>query len=340
MADPLVAQAGAVAVREPITTGPPHPPIPEPPPRPFGKLYAISDIHLSYKPNREAWLELEPKPNDGLMLVGDIGESSEHLSLAFSKAKECFKTVFWAPGNHELYSLVALEQVEGAGLRGEAKYLHCVEVARSFGVITPEDPYTFWWCEGQNGWAVPFLVCPIFTLYDYSFRPDDVEFCNALAWAREEDIEPTDEAMLHPDPYPTREAWCETLVSRTQARLSEATARYGLRVKLVLAGHWPLRYDLVYLKLIPRFSLWCGTKKTEDWHTQFNAEVVVSGHLHIRRTDWRDKVRFEECSLGYPRQWKECRERGLNINHMLRELLPGEDFTDVNKSETMWRKFN
>ncbi len=28
------------------------------------------------------------------------------------------------------------------------------------------------------------------------------------------------------------------------------------------------------------------------------ARVVVSGHLHTRRTDWIDGVRFEEVSLG------------------------------------------
>ncbi|KAL9089947.1 MAG: hypothetical protein Q9165_005476 [Trypethelium subeluteriae] len=337
MADPLVAQAGAVEVDEP--SAPPKPPIPDAPPRPFGKLYAIGDVHLSFKGNREALQELKPKPNDGLILVGDVGESSEHLTIAFSKAKECFKTVFWTPGNHELYSLRAEEQAEGGSLKGEEKYLHCVEVARTFGVITPEDPYQFWWCEGKNGEAVPYLIAPIFTLYDYSFRPDHVKLEDAVAWAREENIEATDEYMLHPDPYPTREAWCEVLVNRTAARLTETVAHYGLSVKVVLAGHWPLRQDLVNIRLIPRFSIWCGTKRTEDWHIHFNAEVVVSGHLHIRRTDWRDSVRFEECSLGYPRQWKECRDRGMGVNDFLREILPGPDYEGVDKAATIWRRF-
>ena len=72
---------------------------------------------------------------------------------------------------------------------------------------------------------------------------------------------------------------------------------------LVLINHFPLRQDLVRLSTIPRFSLWCGTRYTENWHTRFRAAVVISGHLHRPATDWRDGVRFEEVSLGYPREW-------------------------------------
>jgi hypothetical protein len=47
--------------------------------------------------------------------------------------------------------------------------------------------------------------------------------------------------------------------------------------------------------------------RTEDWHRRFRAAVVVSGHLHVRRTDWRDGTRFEEVSLGYAREWDHAR---------------------------------
>jgi hypothetical protein len=104
-------------------------------------------------------------------------------------------------------------------------------------------------------------------------------------------------------------------------------------------GHWQLREDLVKLPRVPRFSLWCGTKKTEDWHNKFNAKVVISGHIHIRRTDWRDNTRFEEVSLGYPRQWQDCTERGLDINDLLREILPGPDTPPEEQKHTVWRHY-
>ena len=100
-----------------------------------------------------------------------------------------------------------------------------------------------------------------------------------------------------------------------ERRLEEASGRG----KLVLINHFPLRQDLVRLFHIPRFSIWCGTRLTEDWHVRFPVSVVVSGHLHIRSTDWRDGVRFEEVSLGYPRHWRQNR----GMDSYLREVLPG-----------------
>ena len=57
----------------------------------------------------------------------------------------------------------------------------------------------------------------------------------------------------------------------------------------------------------PEFAQWCGTERTADWHLRFRAAAVVYGHLHIPRTTWHDGVRFEEVSLGYPREWSSAR---------------------------------
>jgi hypothetical protein len=103
------------------------------PARPARKLYAIGDIHLSFKPNRIAWEDLRPHPLDGLILVGDVGETKEHCEMAFQKAKSCFHTVFWCPGNHELYTLATHKN----GARGVAKYQECIDAARLHGVLTP-----------------------------------------------------------------------------------------------------------------------------------------------------------------------------------------------------------
>lgn len=36
------------------------------------KLWAIADIHLSFKSNKEEWAKLKPRgPDDGLILAGD-----------------------------------------------------------------------------------------------------------------------------------------------------------------------------------------------------------------------------------------------------------------------------
>ncbi|KAH8890482.1 metallophosphoesterase-like protein [Thozetella sp. PMI_491] len=310
----------------------------------MGRLLAIADLHIGYGPNLEAWNKLRPHPEDGLIIAGDVGEKIEHLRQAFSLATAQFKQVFWVPGNHELYTMPPAGGAGASGASdfgtnpnanpdardGEAKYMACVDVAREYGVLTPEDDYATWDCGDGN----KALVCPVFTLYDYSFRPAHVTREQALDWAMEENVQATDELLLHPTPYPTRDAWCDALITKAENRLGQAAMESGL--PLIIINHWPLREDLVFIPRVPRFSLWCGSKRTKDWHLWFNAKVVVTGHLHLRRTDWKDSTRFEEVSLGYPRQWEGARGLGKGINEMLREILPGPESPPEDK-ETRWR---
>ncbi|GAA3092310.1 hypothetical protein GCM10020001_004550 [Nonomuraea salmonea] len=45
---------------------------------------------------------------------------------------------------------------------------------------------------------------------------------------------------------------------------------------------------------------------------------MIYGHLHIPRVTRHDGVRFEEVSLGYPREWK----RRPGGRRLLRDVLP------------------
>jgi len=269
------------------------------------KLYAISDLHLGYAANREALAQIAPRPDDWLILAGDIGETRAHLDYAFKVLTPRFRRLVWVPGNHELWTLPA----HGEAARGQAKYEALIALCRSWGVLTPEDPYPVLACGGGE-----VRLAPLFLLYDYSFRPSHVPLEAAVEWAREGGVACTDEFLLRPDPYAGIADWCRVRCDLTEARLERC--RDGLPT--VLVNHFPLREDLVRLPRIPRFSIWCGTSRTEDWHRRFNASVVVSGHLHMRSTMHRDGVRFEEVSLGYPRQWSDR----TTLDGCVREILP------------------
>lgn len=271
------------------------------------KLYAISDLHVGYEANWRLWGTLGDHGDDWLILAGDVGETADHLRYVLEIATARFARVLWAPGNHELWSLPS----DPSGLRGEARYLRCVEICRELGVVTPEDPYPIWPDDPAR-----MVIAPLFVLYDYTFRPDEVEADRALEWAREAGIECTDEVVLHADPFPSRAAWCHARCALTRARLDAIPNDQPT----VLINHFPLRRELAWLPAIPRFSLWCGTRRTESWHVDYRARVVVSGHLHLRSTRWLDGVRFEEVSLGYPRQQSS---QPRSIEHYLREILPG-----------------
>jgi hypothetical protein len=269
------------------------------------KLWAISDLHVGHQANRRALLELDPHAEDWLALVGDVGETAAHMTAALDAVVPRFARVLWTPGNHELWSF------RGEGPAGEAKYRQLVDVCRERGVLTPEDPYPVW---PESGPGAPIVVAPLFVLYDYTFVPDEIDPAGAVAWAAESGIVCADEAYLDPTPYPSRAAWCEARCAFTEERL--AALPFGTRT--VLLNHFPLRREHAVLPRVPRFTPWCGTRRTADWHTRFRAVAVVSGHLHIRSTRHLDGVRFEEVSLGYPSQWNATR----GVGSYLRQILP------------------
>lgn len=257
------------------------------------KLLALSDIHVGFPDNRRFIEALPGSPGDWLVLAGDLCESLEDLDFVMRTLGPRFGRLVWVPGNHELWTLPG-------GARGVAKYEQCVDVCRMHGVLTPEDPYEVFPGDGGGGGG-GHLVVPLFTLYDYSYCTPGMSPAQALAWAREADLECADEHLLHPDPYPSREAWCRARCELSEARIAAALEYYAGPV--VLIDHFPLRGELAVLPAIPRFKIWCGTTRTADWPRRFRASAVIYGHLHIRGTTRLDGVRFEEVSLGYPKQW-------------------------------------
>jgi predicted phosphodiesterase len=256
------------------------------------RLLAISDLHLGHPVNRRHFASIGSSPEDWLILAGDVGETEAHLTLAFGHLRSRFARLIWVPGNHELWT------TDQTAARGEARYQNLVALARSFGVITPEDDYPLW-----PGSEHPLRIVPLFTLYDYTFRPDDVPADQVLAWAAEDNTICADECLLHAAPYPDRIAWCTARVAATEARL----AALPEACETVLISHFPLRRTDAHLPRVPRFSPWCGTRATESWPQRFRARAVVYGHLHIRRCFDDDGVRYHEVSLGYPRQWDQDR---------------------------------
>ncbi|GGO82217.1 metallophosphoesterase family protein [Nonomuraea cavernae] len=273
---------------------------------PAPSLLAISDLHVRYAENRRLVEGLRPRSSgDWLLVAGDVGEYVADVAWALRLLSARFAKVVWTPGNHELWT----PPDDPVCLRGQARYEHLVTLCRDLGVTTPEDPYPLW--DGPGG---PVTIAPLFLLYDYTFRPDGT-FTKEAALARAYDVGVvcSDEFLLHPDPYPTRDAWCHARVRQTVTRL----AAVADGPPTVLVNHYPLVRDPTRVLRHPEFALWCGTDLTADWHRRFHAAAAVYGHLHIPRTTVHDGVPFEEVSVGYPREW---RPRGSQPGY--RQILP------------------
>ena len=267
-------------------------------------LFAISDLHLNHRANREIAEALQPaSPDDWLAVAGDVSHDAEHLVDFLVLMRSRFAKVLWAPGNHDLWSR------NGDPLRGAHRYAHLVDRCRDIDVLTPEDAYPNW-----PDRAGDIVVAPLFVLYDYSFRPDGESKQAAMTRAIAARVVCTDETFLAPDPFTDRESWCAERLRMTRARLDAIP----VAARTVLIAHWPLHPGPVRRLRHPEFSLWCGSRETADWHTRYRCVVAVHGHLHIPLTEDYDGVRHEEVSLGYPR---ERAARTRPVDYGLRKIL-------------------
>jgi predicted phosphodiesterase len=263
-----------------------------------GALLAIGDLHVNHAENRRVVESLTPgSERDWLIVCGDVGDSPDDLEWALGVLRDRFESVIWVPGNHELLA----QRDDPPELRGERRYRLLVDICQRLGVVTPEDPYPTW--LGRGG---PLTVAPLFLLYDYSFgRNVGPTKAAALRRAYDAGVVCVDEFLLDPAPYPSREAWCHARVAHTERRLAARPPE----LPTVLVNHFPLLEAPTRSLRKPEFAQWCGTLLTADWHLRFDARAVIYGHLHIPRTTWHDGVRFEEVSLGYPREraWRAAR---------------------------------
>jgi 3',5'-cyclic AMP phosphodiesterase CpdA len=257
------------------------------------KLLAISDLHVAYAENRAIVADIRPDTDqDWLIVAGDVGDLFGDVEWALTLLSQRFARVIWAPGNHELWTTPS----DPVQLRGVARYSELVSMCRRLGVVTPEDPYPVW--EPVDG--EPLRIIPLFVLYDYTYRPAGTATkAEALQRAYDAGVVGTDEHLLHPDPYATRDAWCSARIEYTRDRLDQLDD-----MRTVLVNHFPLNREATRILRYPEFALWCGSVHTEDWHVRYRAAAVVYGHLHIPRTLRTDGVPFLEVSLGYPREWQ------------------------------------
>ncbi|MGW4798319.1 metallophosphoesterase family protein, partial [Nonomuraea sp. NPDC004297] len=194
------------------------------------RLLAVSDLHIGYPENRAVVEELKPvTPGDWLLVAGDVGERLTGITWALSLLAERFERVVWVPGNHELWTVPG----ETPDLRGVERYELLVRLCRELGIVTPEDEYPLF--QGAGG---PVRIVPLFLLYDYTFLPPGHDTKDsALAYAHSTGVVCTDEYVLHPDPYPTRDAWCRARVELTERRLAELDDDVPLVELVVLHPH-------------------------------------------------------------------------------------------------------
>ncbi|CAM2744044.1 metallophosphoesterase [Corynebacterium propinquum] len=244
-------------------------------------LWAVADLHAAVRANRKRLAEITPRhPDDWLIVAGDVAERTDLIASVLSELRSRFSQVIWVPGNHELFCRSTDSHV------GRAKYDSLVQLCREIDVLTPEDSFPVF---GDT------TIVPLFTLYDYSFRPAGMGVEEALDAAAQKNVVLADEIAIAP--FTDIRAWCWDRLAYSITRLSRVNG------PTVLINHWPLVQEPTLRLGLPEIALWCGTRHTRHWPRRYRAKAVVYGHLHMPDESEFDGVVHHEVSLGYPREW-------------------------------------
>ena len=246
-------------------------------------LWAVSDLHVGARGNRELVVDLvRPRnPGDWLIVAGDVAEDLDVVVDVLGELRQRFAKVIYAPGNHELYARA------GHGPVGKARYEELIRRCRRIGIYTPEDPYQQF--AGHT-------IVPLFTLYDHSWRDLTATPEEAIDEAKAQGLVLSDYYMIRP--FVDIPQWCRERLAYSVRRLGQVTG------PTVLVNHWPLAQDSLRRVRYPEIGLFSGTRHTQQWAKRYRAATVIHGHLHIPLGIEVDGVPHVEVSLGYPRERK------------------------------------
>lgn len=238
------------------------------------RVFAISDLHLDYAPNRE-WLEqlsLHDYKQDALILAGDLSDRLHLLADGFQALTRRFSIVLYVPGNHDLW---VHRENQGDSF---AKFEAVRDTATLHGVrMTP---------FRHNDLA----VVPLLGWYDYSFGAADDYLKEAWADYR---------ACRWPDGYDDA-AITRWFTERNPTRLVPELEGVS---KVITFSHFLPRIDLMpdripakHRRLYPIL----GTTILDKQIRQLQADIHVYGHSHVNRHVTLDGVTYINNAFGYP----------------------------------------
>jgi predicted phosphodiesterase len=238
------------------------------------RVFAVSDIHLDYAPNR-SWvdqLSVQDYQQDALILAGDVSDRLPLLTSGLEALQRRFAVVLYVPGNHDLW-------IHREGLRDSFEKFHAVhEVATSLGIrVTPF----------RHG---SVAIVPLLGWYDYSFgAPSDYL---RSAW--------TDYRACR---WP--EGWDDAAVTRwfTERNPTRSCPALDGASEIITFSHFLPRIDVMpdripekHRQLYPIL----GTRLLDGQIRELGAHVHVYGHSHVNRHLTIDGVTYVNNAFGYP----------------------------------------
>lgn len=255
------------------------------------RVWAASDLHVEHRENL-AWLqEWPPRPDDALIVAGDLCTSLELLETTLRTLARKFKHLFFCPGNHELWCPRSTSAATAAE-DSVAKLFAVLEAAEGAGAVV---------CPALVGEEL--AVCPLHSWYHAGFldgaSPDEPGFAaTPNEMAKGMDVGCRWPACLEPN----------LDLALLFARMNDATlAAGGGSDGGPLAG----RQVVSFSHFLPdpklhRGSHWLGDCEGSALLGQQVRAVGpvahVFGHTHWEVDARHDGIRFVQRPMGYPRE--------------------------------------
>eukprot|EP00929_Paragymnodinium_shiwhaense_P072627 TRINITY_DN36863_c0_g1_i1.p1 TRINITY_DN36863_c0_g1~~TRINITY_DN36863_c0_g1_i1.p1 ORF type:complete len:374 (+),score=49.29 TRINITY_DN36863_c0_g1_i1:54-1124(+) len=255
----------------------------------MARLWAISDIHTDCKENR-AWVEQLSNTEfkqDAILVAGDVSDSRAILERTLRTLVAKFQTVFFTPGNHDLW---LGEEDEADSI---SKLHSLLGLCRSLGVQTkPQRIGT----ETIGVW-----VCPLLSWHHKTFdKEPDIE-----GWS----IPSIEDSMVDyhkcrfPEPLSMHDESAARAVDDLNEAATAALQDRRLEEPLVTFSHFLPRPELLIEKrflTLPTLPKAVGSRYLGQRVKSLAPDVHVFGHTHFGWDATHDGIRYIQCALAYP----------------------------------------
>jgi predicted phosphodiesterase len=253
------------------------------------RIFTVSDIHVDYEEN-DLWINSLSNidyVNDTLILAGDISDSISLIGKCFEQLARKFKTVFYVPGNHDIW-------VRGASqteVNSIDKFFQLLTIGRECGVVT--EP------KSLNN----LRVIPLYSWYDLSFgKLSDELLAKWMDFSHCRWPETLKTPTAQNRFFLQKNNLQETPVDQTVITFSHFLPRID-----VMPGYIPHKFRDIYPVL--------GSPLLDQQIRALDSKIHIYGHSHVNRKLTLEGVQYINNAFGYPSETRISSKRLLEITY-------------------------
>lgn len=243
------------------------------------RVFAISDLHVDYEPNRVFvdTLSLVDFRDDLLIVAGDLSHHAERLESALLALHKRFKALWFVPGNHDLWV---------SGQSAENSFDRCLALLsrlRELGIRT--EPATL---EGTT-------IIPLLSWYDFSFGQP----CSKLQRGWRDFVR-----CRWPDNWSAAEISAAFLAENPTPVPIQAA---GAEQRRITVSHFMPRADLLPRQAVERYGFLLpilGGHSIDRALRAWAPQIHVYGHSHVPVDQVRNGIRYINNAKGYPSEYR------------------------------------